>query len=146
MQESEAQLRAAIRHVVWVKHEIDGTIYGGLKYDESLSQKLSISFFQKAGLLKPLVVRFSGHIDEMINFAFREDVVEPINNNGDCKHHWLIETPKGPTSPGRCKYCGAEDVFRNSSDDHIWEDASRTASSEPSSIHQLVAAGSLEFD
>lgn len=30
-----------------------------------------------------------------------------------CVHWWIIETPNGPTSKGRCKLCGAEKVFRN---------------------------------
>ena len=31
-----------------------------------------------------------------------------------CRHHWLIEPPTGPTSKGRCKYCGEERYFINS--------------------------------
>lgn len=38
-----------------------------------------------------------------------------------CRHHWLIEVPNGPTSRGVCKRCGAERVFRNSSEDYIWD-------------------------
>ncbi len=30
-----------------------------------------------------------------------------------CRHYWIIETPNGPSSPGYCKYCGAERDFRN---------------------------------
>src|SRR3989337_4407616 len=41
-----------------------------------------------------------------------------------CKHHWLIETPRGTTSKGRCKRCGAEREFRNSASDYVWEDDS----------------------
>lgn len=33
--------------------------------------------------------------------------------NGDCRHHWIIESPKGPTSCGVCKYCGLRKVFEN---------------------------------
>jgi hypothetical protein len=25
-----------------------------------------------------------------------------------CTHHWVIETPAGPTSEGQCKKCGAQ--------------------------------------
>ena len=32
-----------------------------------------------------------------------------------CKHHWLIDTPQGPTSAGRCKNCGSTKDFNNSS-------------------------------
>jgi hypothetical protein len=30
-----------------------------------------------------------------------------------CSHHWLIEPPKGPTSTGVCKLCGARREFDN---------------------------------
>jgi hypothetical protein len=30
-----------------------------------------------------------------------------------CPHHWLIEPPKGPTSIGVCKMCGAIKEFDN---------------------------------
>ena len=30
-----------------------------------------------------------------------------------CKHHWMIETPNGPTSNGTCKNCGDERTFVN---------------------------------
>lgn len=28
------------------------------------------------------------------------------SNLSNCPHFWLIDTPDGPTSTGRCKYCG----------------------------------------
>ena len=43
-----------------------------------------------------------------------------------CQHHWLIESPRGATSMGRCKRCGEEREFRNSASDHLWEDDSGT--------------------
>ncbi|HEU4759630.1 MAG TPA: hypothetical protein VFT91_06570 [Dehalococcoidia bacterium] len=39
-----------------------------------------------------------------------------------CRHHWMIESPDGPTSRGRCKVCGAERDFMNSFGDNFWED------------------------
>jgi len=30
-----------------------------------------------------------------------------------CRHHWLIESPNGPTSRGRCRRCGTERDFTN---------------------------------
>jgi hypothetical protein len=30
-----------------------------------------------------------------------------------CRHHWIIETASGPTSPGICKICGIEKHFDN---------------------------------
>ncbi len=41
-----------------------------------------------------------------------------------CQHHWLIESPQGTMSKGRCKRCGEEKEFRNSATDHLWEDES----------------------
>jgi len=37
-----------------------------------------------------------------------------------CRHHWLIETPRGATSKGVCKLCGQEKEFRNSFDG-LWD-------------------------
>ncbi len=46
-----------------------------------------------------------------------------------CAHHWVIDTPAGPLSKGRCKLCGLDREFRNSPDNAFyWEDdASRKA-------------------
>ncbi len=38
-----------------------------------------------------------------------------------CQHHWVIETPRGSTSLGRCKRCDEQREFRNSATDHLWE-------------------------
>ncbi len=38
-----------------------------------------------------------------------------------CRHHWVIASPQGATSPGKCKICGEEREFRNSAADTIWE-------------------------
>ena len=31
-----------------------------------------------------------------------------------CAHHWVIETPSGPRSKGKCQLCGEEREFSNS--------------------------------
>lgn len=36
-------------------------------------------------------------------------------------HHWLIESPNGPTSKGVCRLCGAEREFKNSIQITSWE-------------------------
>ena len=53
----------------------------------------------------------------------------PMVSNVTCAHHWVIETPAGPLSHGRCKLCGQDREFRNSPDNAFyWEDdASRKA-------------------
>ena len=38
-----------------------------------------------------------------------------------CQHHWIIETPHGPTSRGVCKRCGAARRFPNAAEDARWE-------------------------
>ena len=38
-----------------------------------------------------------------------------------CRHHWLIESPHGATSFGRCKLCNEVKEFRNSAADTLWE-------------------------
>ena len=30
-----------------------------------------------------------------------------------CRHHWVIESPNGPTSHGRCRRCKAKRDFTN---------------------------------
>lgn len=38
-----------------------------------------------------------------------------------CRHHWVIDTPSGSVSGARCKRCGADREFRNSSEDLMWD-------------------------
>ena len=36
-------------------------------------------------------------------------------------HRWMIESPNGPTSQGRCLVCGAEGEFKNSMPISGWD-------------------------
>jgi hypothetical protein len=47
----------------------------------------------------------------------------------ECRHHWIIESPHGALSGGRCKICGEEREFRNSGSDYIWDDDSSSSGS-----------------
>jgi hypothetical protein len=38
-----------------------------------------------------------------------------------CTHYWVIEAPRGPTSIGRCKYCGTVSEFKNYVPFPSWE-------------------------
>jgi hypothetical protein len=38
-----------------------------------------------------------------------------------CRHHWVIDTPNGAVSGGRCKRCGVNRDFRNSTEDVMWD-------------------------
>lgn len=35
-------------------------------------------------------------------------------------HHWLIETPKGPTVTGTCKTCGESRTFSTALEENLW--------------------------
>jgi hypothetical protein len=37
-----------------------------------------------------------------------------------CAHHWIIASPEGAMSLGRCKRCGVEKEFPNSAEDGLW--------------------------
>jgi len=36
----------------------------------------------------------------------------------ECNHYWVIEIANGPTSTGRCKYCGEVREFYNALPDY----------------------------
>jgi hypothetical protein len=38
-----------------------------------------------------------------------------------CAHRWVIESPNGATSLGKCRVCGAEKEFPNSAEDWLFE-------------------------
>jgi hypothetical protein len=44
--------------------------------------------------------------------------MDPVKENNECVHFWVIDTPHGPTSAGRCKYCGMTKEFLN-----VWTDS-----------------------
>lgn len=47
-----------------------------------------------------------------------------VADESGCKHHWVIAAPQGAMSGGRCKRCGEEREFRNSTTDYVWADDS----------------------
>jgi hypothetical protein len=54
--------------------------------------------------------------------VIEQPVVEEIEQEiPTCRHHWLIESPHGATSFGRCKLCNEVKEFRNSAADTLWE-------------------------
>jgi hypothetical protein len=38
-----------------------------------------------------------------------------------CAHHWIIASPEGAMSLGKCKRCGTEKEFPNSAEDGLWQ-------------------------
>lgn len=41
-------------------------------------------------------------------------MIDPEDVRSECKHHWMIDSPNGPTSSGVCKLCGERGEFKNS--------------------------------
>lgn len=56
----------------------------------------------------------------------------------NCRHYWVIEPPKGPTSRGVCQLCGAEKEFQNFMSDS-WD-------GDQSSLFGLSGARNIEPD
>ncbi len=54
--------------------------------------------------------------------ATEESVAEWANQSSLCHHHWLIESPGGPTSNGVCRICGARREFRNYLEGARWDE------------------------
>jgi hypothetical protein len=50
--------------------------------------------------------------------------IEATGLSAMCRHHWVIDTPNGALSSGKCKRCGADKEFRNSSEDLLWDNDS----------------------
>jgi len=40
-------------------------------------------------------------------------MLESDTKQKQCVHHWIIDSPDGPTSFGKCKLCGATAEFSN---------------------------------
>ena len=57
----------------------------------------------------------------MSRTATREPAETPSPETPTCAHHWVIATPNGELSTGKCKVCGMEKEFPNSAEDYLWE-------------------------
>ena len=51
--------------------------------------------------------------------VIKEEAIE--QEAPQCRHHWVIDSPHGATSMGRCKLCNEVREFRNSAADTLWE-------------------------
>lgn len=56
-----------------------------------------------------------------------------LNEAVTCAHHWVLESPNGAVSRGRCRACGAIKEFRNATTDFVWEEERKSAVSDWSS-------------
>lgn len=48
-----------------------------------------------------------------MSYRVEEKPKEPATRN-ECRHYWMIEGARSPTSRGVCKFCGVERQFHNS--------------------------------
>jgi hypothetical protein len=48
-------------------------------------------------------------------------MTEEVEMENECAHHWMIDSPNGPTSEGVCKLCGVHGEFRNSMQGSGWD-------------------------
>lgn len=64
-----------------------------------------------------------------------------------CQHHWIIESPSGPTSMGRCRLCGAERRFTNSAEGPLREDDLPALREQPLKIgFRVLVVGAVAGD
>jgi hypothetical protein len=49
-------------------------------------------------------------------------VEKALDAQAECRHHWIIDTARGPTSWGTCRRCAARREFRNSCPGMAWEE------------------------
>jgi hypothetical protein len=62
-----------------------------------------------------------------------------------CAHHWKIESPRGALSIGRCKRCGEEREFRNSTE-YVWDNDSGTGYSPWRGIKSVPSRSTHDDD
>ncbi len=68
---------------------------------------------------RQLAIELEVPLKTVQDWVYRGVVPSPANQAKldevvPCPHHWIIETPDGPVSTGRCRLCGEEREFRNS--------------------------------
>ena len=57
-------------------------------------------------------------------------------------HHWIIDTPDGPTSPGVCVECGESRTFRNWGDGNApegWRGLSKQRRAFDAGIDSIIS-------
>ena len=60
------------------------------------------------------------HMAQRADLPEMTEVME-VEEYDPCSHHWVIESPNGPTSTGECKICGKVREFKNSIQITSWE-------------------------
>lgn len=46
--------------------------------------------------------------------------VSEIAETAECPHHWIIESPDGPTSHAECRRCGVIRDFQDFDERMVW--------------------------
>ena len=75
--------------------------------------------------------------------ATEGSAVEREVETRQCGHHWLIDSPGGPTSKGVCRLCGIERQFRNCLESVRWDD---DGSSEQELVKASIASSLTKND
>ncbi len=77
---------------------------------------------QQRGLsVRQLALELEVPLKTVQDWVYRGVVPSPANQEKldevvTCTHHWVIDTPEGPFSKGRCRLCGEEREFSNSAE------------------------------
>ena len=81
--------------------------------------------------VRELAVQLDLPLRTVEDWVYRGVVPSPVNMERlnkfmACKHHWVIDRPKGPLSVGVCQRCGERREFRNSADSPSWPISQRS--------------------
>ncbi len=75
-----------------------------------------------------------------------QDGAFPEVKASTCRHHWVIESASGPTSPGRCRNCGAQKEFKNYIEAVPWGEETRPAASAQLPVAMPAGGGDDEAE
>ncbi len=80
---------------------------------------LRLLLHQQGLSVRQLALELEVPLKTVQDWVYRGVVPSPANQKKldqvvACTHHWIIETPEGPVSEGRCRICGEEREFANS--------------------------------
>jgi hypothetical protein len=49
-------------------------------------------------------------------------ILDPeVNDTPTCRHHWLIDTPRGSVTRGVCRHCGAVKEYQSAWNGSVWD-------------------------
>ena len=74
-----------------------------------------------------------------------EKVKQKPAASAKCTHYWIIESPRGPTSTGICKFCGAVSEFANYMPYATW-DSKISNASQKSDLYDAEAYSDIDIE